>query len=87
MVVVGRLGRARWGLLGGGDLNARGLIVSQAQAIATDFDLNRVAHGSPTDDFDLGPIAQAHLHEAATKLRLAGNTGNRTTAANAKAIK
>jgi hypothetical protein len=47
------------------------LLLAEAQVIASQAEFDRIAQGSPADDFDLGPIAKAHLEQAATQVGIA----------------
>jgi hypothetical protein len=55
------------------DAHVPGLFFSKAQVIAAEAELDRVAHRRTTNDLDTGAVAEAHLQQPATKVRVAAD--------------
>jgi hypothetical protein len=66
------------------NLNVLGLLIAKREAVATEAELDGVAHGGAADHFDGCAIAEAHFEQAAADVGVAGNGDHLATGANAK---
>lgn len=48
-----------------GNINECGMFATDRQAIVAHANVHRIAHGSVPDNLNLGPVDQAHFHQAA----------------------
>ncbi|HMB94643.1 MAG TPA: hypothetical protein VKK61_01255 [Tepidisphaeraceae bacterium] len=63
-----------------------GLLIAKRETIATQAELDRIAHRGAADDFDVGAVAETHFEQSTAQILIAVDENDRTAAADPKAI-
>jgi hypothetical protein len=62
------------------------LFISERQMVSAQPELDRIAQGRPANDFDVRAVAEAHLQQTATNVKVAADGNDKPAAADAQLV-